>query len=632
MKPKNITKILFCMAIFLGLTFPLPVTALEGFRVRIDYLDNSKFPQVDAFVSVSDANGLPIKNLTQDAFTLTENGSLVSPESFEAIQNKEQPLSITLVMDTSGSMRGQGASAPMQKAIEAAVSFVGQLSPADRVAVIKFSDQAEEIQILTEDKTLVTQAIQSLRPEGQYTALYDAIIKGHNLLKSQSGRRIIVLITDGKDTGSGLFKSEDVMQELSTVSIPIYPMGFGNVNGNELKKMAELTGGSAKILPSVSELSQSFDEILSSLREQYKIRYVSSFPADDKKHDLLAMVNYGGGQEKAEYSFIAKSSSISVTLPDLQPSQTVGGLVKFSPVIDWIPTLIKNVEISMDGTPIQTTTTSGEFIYEWNSFTAPTGMHDFLIKVEDISGNMGQVSISLNVQPPIIMDIISPQNGGSLSGTAQIKAKVTALNGIEISKVVFFVDNQEVATVPGNPAKTEYTAEWKTREARQYPIKVIAYDMAGLFTTETGPILVNVEPGDLSGLIVIIVLAFAALIIPLALRWRKRKRTAVGGVIGAPIGKLVLYELEGMNPNRVWSLDFSEVKLGRKREENDIHLKGLKASRHHAVIRFEQGQYFIYSLNTDNLVTINDAPVVQKRALVRGDIIRLGETVLRFDS
>ncbi len=64
--------------------------------VRIDYLDNPKFPRVDVFVSVSDANGLPIKNLTQDAFTLTENSSPASSESFEATQNKEQPLNLRM--------------------------------------------------------------------------------------------------------------------------------------------------------------------------------------------------------------------------------------------------------------------------------------------------------------------------------------------------------------------------------------------------------------------------------------------------------------------------------------------------------------------------------------------------------
>jgi len=632
-KLQTIAKFLIGSIIMIGLIFPLPAAALEGFRTRIDYLDNSKFPQVDAYVSVSDANGLPIKGLNQDAIILTEDGSPVVAQSFEAVQNKEQPLSIALIMDASGSMRGEGTSAPMQKAIEAAVSFVGQLSPSDRVAVIKFSDQPEEILSLTEDKTRVVQAIQSIQPEGQYTSLYDAVIKGLASLESQSGRRIIVLITDGKDTGRGVFKSDDAMRELSANSIPIYPMGFGKVNATELKKMAELTGGSAKILPSELELSRSFDEVLSSLREQYRVRYISSFPADDKQHELLATVSYGGGQETASYLFIAQSGSIPVTLPDLQPNQVVGGLVKFSPTIDWPSALIESVDISLDGTQIPITKSASEgFVYEWNSFNSgvTTGAHTFLVKATDVGGNTGQASVSLDVQPPITVEILAPQDGSSFSGTTQIKAKITTLPGVTLGKVSFFVDNQEMTSVPAVPAQTEYTTDWTTSEARQYPVKVVAYDTAGLFTTETGIIFVNVEPGGFGGVIVIIVLAFAALLIPLALRSRKRKGAVIVGSV--PVGKPVLYEIEGVNPNQVWAIGASELKLGRKREENDIPLKGINASRRHAVIRFEQGLYFIHSINAENPVMVNDIAVAEKQALIRGDMIRLGETILRFDS
>ncbi|MDD2920806.1 MAG: VWA domain-containing protein [Anaerolineales bacterium] len=628
MKLQIVTKYLIRSMILIGLLFPLPATALEGFRARVDYLDNSKFPQVDAYISVSDANGLPIKNLKQDAFVLTEDGSPIAAQAFQAVQNKEQPLSIVLIMDTSGSMRGKGSPTPMQKSMEAAIAFVGKLSPKDRVAIINFSDKPNEILPLTEDKARVTQAIQSLQPEGQYTSLYDAVIKGLNSLESQSGRRIIVLITDGKDTGRGVFKSDDAMRELSAASIPIYPMGFGQVNAVELKKMAELTGGSAKILPSVSELSKSFDEVLSSLREQYLIRYTSSFPADDKQHELLATVSYGGGQEKTTYLFIAKQSSIPITLPDLQPNQVVGGLVKFSPVIDWPPALIKSVDISVDGAQIPIAK-SADGSYEWNSFnsglTADT--HNFLVKVTDVGGNTGQASVALNVQPPITIEVVSPQDGASLSGTVQIKARVTALDGVALSRVAFMVDNREVASVPADSNTNEYSADWKPNESRQYPVRIIAYDAAGLFTTETETIFVNVEPGGLGGVVVIFILALAALVIPLALLSRKRK-----GIAAAASGKPSLYELEGMNPNQVWRLGATETKLGRKREENDIPLKGLNASRRHAAIRFEQGQYFIYSLSAENPVIVNNIPVAQKQALMRGDVIRLGETVLRFDS
>ena len=205
----------------------------------------------------------------------------------------------------------------------------------------------------------------------------------------------------------------------------------------------------------------------------------------------------------------------------------------------------------------------------------------------------------MNVQPPITVEILTPVNDDSLSGTAQIAAKVTVLPGVTLDRVAFTVDNQEIASIPGDPTKTEYSADWVTGEARQYPVKVIAYDTAGLFTTETG-IFVNVAPGGSGGVVVIIVLAFAALVIPLALRSRTRKgkaRSAVAGRDGHSSSRPALFELEGLTPNQIWQLGASEVKLGRKGEENDVPLKGLNASRRHAVIRFEMGEYVIYTLN-----------------------------------
>ena len=86
-----------------------------------------------------------------------------------------------------------------------------------------------------------------------------------------------------------------------------------------------------------------------------------------------------------------------------------------------------------------------------------------------------------------------------------------------------------------------------------------------------------------------------------------------------------------MSPGQVWPLGNSQVRLGRKRDENDIPLKGLNASRRHAYISFEQGQYVIYPLSPNNPVLINNVPVVQRQVLQPGDVIRMGETTLRYE-
>lgn len=479
----------------------------------------------------------------------------------------------------------------------------------------------------------------SLEPEANKTVLYDGIVSGIKALQSQSGRRIVVVVTDGKDTGTGLFGFDDAVQEARNAAISVYPMGFGNIiNVKELQQLAELTGGAAQILPKVLDLQDAFNDILDILRKQYLFQYVSDFPADDKDHELLVTVNYGGGQEQVTHHFIAKSSSIPISLPTFQPDQVVGGIVKFAPEISWLAPL-KVVEYYMDGLLIGSRD-AGPYQFDWNAFesTVAPGAHEFTIKAVDVAGNTGQYVISLNVQPPIQIEILNPQDGSTVSGSQKITVRVTSLPNVSISRISFLVDAREIATVSGSPNVTEYEAIWNTRSysAQAHPVSVIVYDKAGLFTTQKNA-LVTVQVGSYSWMVILIVLVVFALMIPVALRTRRRTGRTSGarGMVSLPQvagGRPSLRELEGINPDQVWPLGTSEVRLGRKRDENDIPLRGLKASRRQALIRFENGLYVIYSLNADNPVIVNNLPVPQMQALKPGDIIHLGETTLRFES
>jgi pSer/pThr/pTyr-binding forkhead associated (FHA) protein len=127
-----------------------------------------------------------------------------------------------------------------------------------------------------------------------------------------------------------------------------------------------------------------------------------------------------------------------------------------------------------------------------------------------------------------------------------------------------------------------------------------------------------------------VILIAVALIIPLSLRRRRASGSKASGAVSSLGSGTVLVELEGMNPQSTWPLSAGEIRLGRKRDENDIHLKGLSASRCHAVIRFQEGRHVIFSLNPENPVYVNDSPV-QQQALGAGDVIRLGESIFRYE-
>ena len=86
-----------------------------------------------------------------------------------------------------------------------------------------------------------------------------------------------------------------------------------------------------------------------------------------------------------------------------------------------------------------------------------------------------------------------------------------------------------------------------------------------------------------------------------------------------------------MNPNQVWNLSpVHEIRLGRKRDANDIPLKGGTASRQHALIRFQAGQYVVYNLKPVNPVFVNGQPINQQQALRPNDVIQLGESTFQF--
>ena len=638
MLSKNILRILLGLIVILlviTLGFPGNSAAQGAFKVRVEDINNSQFPFVEAYVSVLDSNGLPLKDeLADSAFSLTEDGVQVNPLGIEKFQNKEQALAVALLVDTSSSMGSIVKPEPLDKAVEAAKSFVEELANQDQVAVIKFSEKPEVVLGLTaaNDKKVVL-ALDSLQPEKSKTALYDAIVTGVNELKSFSGRRIIVVVTDGKDTGTGLFDFDSAISGASAASIPIYPMGFGGViNVQEMKRMAELTGGVAQIQPSIFDLQASFTTVLDILRVQYRIRYISKLPADNQSHNLTVFVDYQGGREQASFDFPAKSSAIPITMPGLKDDQVIGGLISFTPQLDW-PAPLTSFEISMDGSRL-TEITSAPFSYEWNSTqkNVPSGPHDFLFKVTDIAGNVGQAKLRLNVQPPLTLEITSPTDGSTIGSATKITANVTTLPGITVARVDFLVDGKVIASDTTAP----FEADWDVTKypALTHPVSAIAYDGSGLFTSEAKT-SVNVEVGSYSWMAPLIVLALAALIIPIALRSRRRtgkSKTAVFVPTGSGSGQPVLREMEGMSPNQVWPLGTSEVRLGRKRDENDIPLKGLNASRRQASIRYEQGQYVIYTLSANNPVLVNNSPVTNMQALKAGDIIRLGETVLHFEN
>lgn len=614
-----------CLVICMSFWQASRVAAQEGSRLTINQIDNNSFPSLKVYFTVTDASGLPKGQLQPSMFTVSEDGQPIQDFITTEIDNSTQPISVVLAIDTSESI-ATGSLTSLADTKAAATAFVESLAPQDKVGLVTFADQANEAAPLTDDHAAVLAAINNLTPRGA-TAMYDAIVTSVDMLKDlPPGRKAIVLLADGADTNS-TFTFENAINEAARWSIPVYPIGFGAVDRNMMKKIAGLTGGYDQITPNTSELQQAFDSVLNTLRQQYLLEFVSQFPADGAQHTLIINLTYGGVQISNNYIFTAQPNTLTVRLPTLSNDQAVGGMVKFIPEVV-APGPLASVEYTLDGAPLATIL-EAPFEYTWDSTAIPEGQHVLLITATDVAGNKGSQELRLLVRPPIKVTWVSPVENAQLANSSQaLEITVDSLAGV--ARVELYLDTQLIQTFTAPP----YRLDWSLAGVPpgDHTLKAVVTDVNNASVEQPIKVTVSMMNGTvILALALAVVIALAALIIPIAMRRRHQFSAAPAPSSGGP-ALMALHELSGRNPGQIWSVGDGDVRLGRKADANDIPVTGTSASRQHAIIRWEGGHHVLYSLRPDNPTLVNGQAIQHQHILSPGDLIQIGDSSFRFET
>lgn len=168
-------------------------------------------------VSVMDRDGKYIPNLTKDDFHVWEDGV---EQRVAYFASTEKPFTVALVIDTSASTRYK-----IEEIQDAAIAFVNQLRPDDKVMVVSFDDKIRVSQP-TSDRSLLRDKIRETKI-GSGTRLYDAMDQVINQeLRHIEGRKAIVLFTDGVDTTSKHARYEDNIRDAEESGDLIYPVEY----------------------------------------------------------------------------------------------------------------------------------------------------------------------------------------------------------------------------------------------------------------------------------------------------------------------------------------------------------------------------------------------------------------------
>jgi len=304
-------------------------------------------------VKVLDRNGRFIGGLTKEQFKVFEDNV---EQEIEYFSNEQQPFTVALVLDMSYSAKFKA-----EEIQAAALAFINQLRPDDKVMVVSFDEEIYVHCEATNDRKVLRNAVKATKIS-YGTSVYDAMdLVINQKLKKITGRKAIVLFSDGVDTTSkNVFEMRNLSDalELDALIYPIqydtyyevqamknkpviqdpkmpnpskdknplpfpFPTGGGsggggglmNVKGTTaeeyqkadeyLNELANRTGGRLYKASTIANLSDAFSRIASELREYYSLGYTpKDETATGKKHKIKVRVDREGVVVKTRDSYV----------------------------------------------------------------------------------------------------------------------------------------------------------------------------------------------------------------------------------------------------------------------------------------------------------------------------------------
>jgi Ca-activated chloride channel family protein len=287
----------------------MPALALGGALSAALFAQEPTFKSgteiVSLFVTVADAQGRLVPDLTKDDFEIYDNDKLQSIAYFE---NVIQPISVVVMLDTSGSMTG---SISLLK--QAAEQFLLRLLPADQGRVGAFNDKIEISAHFTKNRDDLIGDVKEL-DFGNGTRLWDAVLTSLEELNGIEGRRVVLVFTDGEDTESRT-RFGTVVDKARMDDAMVYAIGLESTyfNGQRmvrsepdrgLRRIADETGGGYFELKKTADLAPTFTRVAQELHAQYVMGFTPT-QLDGKVHKLSVRIKKPGMTARARRSYLA---------------------------------------------------------------------------------------------------------------------------------------------------------------------------------------------------------------------------------------------------------------------------------------------------------------------------------------
>ncbi|MBN1627783.1 MAG: FHA domain-containing protein [Deltaproteobacteria bacterium] len=602
---KTGTGLLLCLLTIL--LFSSAVGGQSVTQITINYIEALPAPdqfgnKVRAYVTISSADQETVQGLTVSDFKALEDGKEIAVKE---VSQTDEPMSVVLAIDTSGSMRAQDRSGKtsMEAAKEAAVEFISMLKDNDQVALFSFDNETNFHLDFSVDHEASIRAVKSLSAKYKAaTRLYDTALEAvKKASEIPKGRRAIILLTDGKDEkGEGtrsIHSSNDVIDAATTktIRVPIYTMGVGpQVDAKELGRIASLTGGRSMLASSLSELPGFYRTIANQLKNQYVIEYVTGSPSGE--HSLIIKAAHDGSIEQDEKRFwspplpVMRPPEVNIMSPG--PTDPIRGIISIranitpekgiSKVRYYVDAVLKNED---------TTSPYGDF--EWDTTGLAAGLHVIRVEAVHINGQAGSSEITVKVTAPTAVPSPAPPPGKTedKGGIPYIVWIIIIVLLIIIAAAFFWRRRQ--------------TSEKDVHPPSVTTVSRVAKPVERVKRAEDEP-----EPSDSAD--------------------NEATTMDVKAIID-PLAKLTVLKSQELDLGATLKV-LGTTAIGRG-TDNDIRIPDKSVSRKHAIIYYSGGNFFLRDLNSSYGTKMDGQEVTSAGLRLKdGAQIQLGnKTVLEFN-
>ena len=232
------------------------------------------------------AKGELILGLAPSDFEIRDNGVPQRIESISgegmpgAVERRQFPLDVVLVLDMSESVAGQKFS----QLIDAVRAVLERLRAGDRAALVTFSERTLVRHRLSSEVASIAHALDLLRAGGR-TSMFDALFVGLSLRRTIDTRQMVLLFSDGRDNSSWLDETR-LSQVARRSDVVVYAVGLDKRVKDDLKEITEETGGTATVAQSPKDLRPLFTRLVREMQARYVLTYYASGVASTGWHSI----------------------------------------------------------------------------------------------------------------------------------------------------------------------------------------------------------------------------------------------------------------------------------------------------------------------------------------------------------